>query len=152
MVDNDINKAPQNSQMDEEEFSIDYVAYAKLLWSKRKLIIKIFAVFFVLGLVFALTNPKAYTVSTTIVPQLSNSGSSISGKLGSLASLAGISMGDITSKNGELSPLVYPQIFNNIELKKELIYTKFNFEDIDQPITLFDYYMIFNRVDYWTSI
>ena len=141
MVDNNINKAPQNSQMDEEEFSIDYVAYAKLLWSKRKIIIKIFAVFFVLGLVFALTNPKAYTVSTTIVPQLSNSGSSISGKLGSLASLAGISMGDITSKNGELSPLVYPQIFNNIELKRELIYTKFNFEDIDQPITLFDYYM-----------
>ena len=138
MADDNINKTPQ---VEEEEFSIDYVAYAKLLWSKRKLIIKIFAVFFVLGLVFALTNPKAYTVSTTIVPQLSNSGSSISGKLGSLASLAGISMGDITSKNGELSPLVYPQIFNNIELKKELIYTKFNFEDIDQPITLFDYYM-----------
>ena len=136
--DKNITKAPQT---DEEEFSIDYVAYAKLLWSKRKLIIKIFAVFFVLGLVFALTNPKAYTVSTTIVPQLSNAGSMNSGKLGALASIAGISMGDITSKNGELSPLVYPQIFNNIELKKELIYTKFNFEDIDQPITLFDYCM-----------
>lgn len=136
--DKNITKTPQT---EEEEFSIDYVAYAKLLWSKRKLIIKIFAVFFVLGLVFALTNPKAYTVSTTIVPQLSNAGSMNSGKLGALASIAGISMGDITSKNGELSPLVYPQIFNNIELKKELIYTKFNFEDIDEPITLFDYYM-----------
>lgn len=136
--DKNITKTPQT---EEEEFSIDYVAYAKLLWSKRKLIIKIFAVFFVLGLIFALTNPKAYTVSTTIVPQLSNAGSMSSGKLGALASIAGISMGDITSKNGELSPLVYPQIFNNIELKKELIYTKFNFEDIDQPITLFDYYM-----------
>ena len=138
MVDDNITKTPQT---EEEEFSIDYVAYAKLLWSKRNLIIKIFAVFFVLGLVFALTNPKAYTVSTTIVPQLSNAGSMSTGKLGALASIAGISMGDITSKNGELSPLVYPQIFNNIELKKELIYTKFNFEDIDEPITLFDYYM-----------
>jgi len=121
----------------EEESSIDIMAMVKRLWSKRKYIIIITACFMVLGLFMALTSKPVYESSCTFVPQM---GSKKSSSLSSLAALAGMSTLDLES-GSSLSPLIYPQLMENADLQRELLYTKLHFEDWDEPLTVFDYFM-----------
>jgi len=73
------------------------------------------------------------------VPQTSKSSSAAS-RMSSLAALAGINLGDMVSDGQSLSPLVYPQLFDNVDFVKDLMYTKVNFSDWDEPVSLVDYY------------
>lgn len=122
---------------DEKESSIDIMAMVKRLWSKRKYIIIVTGCFMVLGLLIALFGQPVYTSSCTFVPQM---GSKKNSSLSSLAALAGMSPLDLES-GSSLSPLIYPQMMENADLQKELLYSKIHFEDWDEPVTLFDYYM-----------
>lgn len=131
----DNNTMPQRNHVDESE--IDIMAIIARLWEKRKFIITVTCVFAFIGVFVALFSPKVYTSSCTFVPQTSKKTTSSS--ISSLAALAGINMSNMSS--GEtLSPLIYPQILNNIEFKKELMYSKIKFADYEEPITLIDYY------------
>lgn len=128
-----INNQQQNYV---EESEIDIMAIVVRLWNKRKFIIKVIAVFAVLGVFVALTTPKEYTSSCIFVPQ---SAKKTSSSISSLAALAGINMGNMSS--GEtLSPLIYPKILDNIDFKKELMYSKIKFSGYEEPIALIDYY------------
>lgn len=119
-----------------EEQEIDIMAIIARLWEKKKFIIKVTAIFAVIGLFVAIFSPKVYTSSCTFVPQSTKKTNS---SISSLAALAGINMGNMSS--GEtLSPLIYPQILDNIDFKKELMYSKINFAGYDEPIALIDYY------------
>ncbi len=127
------NNKLQNYDAEQE---IDLVEIIRDLWSNRKKIVKVTAIFIVLGLFVAIFTQKTYTASCVIVPQTTaKSGNS----LGSLASMVGI---DISGSSGgeTLSPMVYGNVFNNIELQKQLMNTKIKFEKIDTPISLLDYY------------
>lgn len=136
MENNNISNAnAQNGIIQEEE--IDLLELALRFWVKRKFIIKIVSVFIVLGLFVAIFSPKEYMASCTVVPQSGEK--SMSGSLGGLAAMAGISLGNMGA--GEtLSPKVYSKVMNNVNLQKELINTVVNFEDIEEPVTLLDYY------------
>lgn len=119
-----------------EEQEIDIMAIIARLWEKKKFIIKVTAIFAVIGLFVAIFSPKVYTSSCTFVPQTAKRTSS---SISSLAALAGINMGNMSS--GEtLSPLIYPQILGNIDFKKELMYSKIKFAGYDEPIAIIDYY------------
>lgn len=131
MEERDINNRPIN------EDKIDLVEIVKKLWSNRKFIVKVTLVFAILGFVVAISTPNVYTASCTMVPQTGQK--SAGGSLGGLAAMAGINLGSISS--GEvLSPNVYPKIMTNINFQKELIYSKFHFQSIQEPITLYDFY------------
>ena len=132
-----MNEQNQNIPHYEEEQEIDILAIVKRLWDKRKLIITITCCFMVLGLFVALFSPKVYTSSVTFVPQTAKKGAS--GGLSSLAAMAGINLGDMSSAES-LSPNMYPQILENIDFKKDLMYSKVKFSEWDEPITLIDYY------------
>ena len=124
-----------NRQINEEE--INLVATILKLWRNRKFIIKTSIFFAVIGFFVAISTPNVYTASCTMVPQTGQKNSG--GNLGGLAAMAGINLGSLST--GEvLSPSVYPLIMKNINFQKELIYSKFNFQKINQPITLIDYY------------
>ncbi len=115
---------------------IDLVELVKRLWKKKWFIIKITAVFILLGLSIALFSPKEYTAGCVMVPQTrSRTGGSLSG----LAAMAGISLGSM-GESETISPRVYSKLLNNVELLKELMYTPVNFEGFAEPVTLFDYY------------
>lgn len=119
-----------------EESEIDIMAIISRLWEKKKFIIKVTCVFAVIGLFVAIFSPKVYTSSCTFVPQTTKKTNS---SISSLAALAGINMGNMSS--GEtISPLIYPQILDNIDFKKELMYTKIKFEDYKEPISIIDYF------------
>ena len=129
------NVQNQQNQFQEEEINI--MPIVKRLWEKKTLIIKVTCVFAVLGVIVALSSPKVYTSSCTFIPQTSKK--SGGGGLASLAALAGISLGDMESGES-LSPMVYPQILNNIDFRKDLMYSKIKFQDYEEPIALIDYY------------
>ena len=132
-----MNEQNQNINHYEEEQEIDILAIVKRLWDKRKLILIVTGCFMVLGVFVALFSPKVYTSSVTFVPQSAKKGGG--GSLSSLAAMAGINLGDMSSAES-LSPNMYPQILENIDFKKELMYSKIKFEKWEEPITLIDYY------------
>lgn len=121
----------------QEEQEIDLVVLVKKMWLNKGLIIKLTAVFMVLGLLVALFSSKVYTTSCDIVPQTSKGAKG--GGMSSLAALAGININDGQS-GAELSPLVYQNIMNSTSFRKELMQTKIDFEEAGRPVSFYEYY------------
>ena len=106
-----------------KEDSIDIIALLKTLWNGKKLIVKTTILFFIIGCVVALLSPVVYTAQTTFIPQVSEDQmSSSKGGLGSLASLAGINLNQVSSTSDSyISPLLYSKIANSDEFSLKLI-------------------------------
>jgi len=121
----------------EEDEELDFDEIFHKLWPKRKFIITITGIFAAIGIFIAIFSPVSYTAFCTMVPQ--TAGKSTDNDLEGLASIAGITMNNRMS-GSLLSPRVYPKIVSNINFQKELIYSKFHFNDVEQPISLYDYY------------
>ena len=117
---------------------IDIVSLIMNIWEKRRLIVKATCCFFILGIFVALVMPRKYTATRVFITQ-SNSSTGKAGSLSSLASLAGINLGD-ELQDGPMSPLVYPQILSNVEFQKELMMTPITFKGIDGDVSFYDYY------------
>lgn len=124
------------NNMPVEEQEIDLVELIQKMWINRWLIIKVTGVFVVLGVLVALFSAKVYTASCDIVPDTGKSGNS---KMSSLAALAGVNLGEGTDVTN-LSPLVYQNIMNGTSFRKELMQTKIYFEEVDKPVSFFEYY------------
>lgn len=124
--------------MNNKEDEIDLLELLQKIYNHRKFILKMVAVFGLIGLFIAMFSPKVYTASTTLVPQTA-SGGKIGGNLGGLAAMAGINLGSSGSENG-IPPTLYPKVINSIPFKKELVKTPLKFSDIDEPISFEEYY------------
>lgn len=131
------NQEPQAQTADMQEQEIDLIALIKRLWKKRMFVIYVTLAFMVLGLMIALFSKKEYTATTVFVPQTSRQG--VSSSMSSLASLAGINLGQVGGGES-LSPAIYPQLLSNVDFIKELMYTPIKFEEWPEKVTLFDYY------------
>ena len=107
-----------------EDDSIDIVVILKKIWCEKILLLKLTLSFFIIGCIVALLSPVKYTSQTTFVPQVSDDGisSTGNGKLGSLATLAGINLNptEMTS-DSYLSPLVYTNIIDSEEFSIKLL-------------------------------
>ena len=119
---------------DEEEGGIDIMAMLRSLWDGRKTILICIGIFIFLGLLSALTMKRSYSVTTVMVPQMGDNKSG----LGGLAALAGFDMGS-ASNNGELSPLVYPQIVSSVPFQLQMMHAPMHYEKCDTLISMFDY-------------
>ena len=126
---------PSQVPLDDE---IDLIQLAKTLWKGRKTIMVSIVVAAVIGVAVALLSPKAYTTSTTMVPQVSSKTGSLGG-LSSLAAMAGFNL-DMSGGAGPLSPVIYPQILQSVPFQLELMNTPFTFSDASEPVSIFTYY------------
>jgi len=124
-----------NAPQEEEEGGIDIMALVRSLWDGRKTVIIVTAVFIVLGLIAALTMKRTYTVSTTMVPQMSSRSNS---SLGSLAALAGVDLG-MNNSAADLSPLIYPQIVSSVPFRRELLHTPLHYAKADTAVSMLTY-------------
>jgi uncharacterized protein involved in exopolysaccharide biosynthesis len=118
-----MKKNQANSYNNLEEDSIDIIALLKTLWIGKKLIVKTTILFFVVGCVVALLSPVVYTSESTFVPQVSDDQmSSSKGGLGSLASLAGINLDQVSSTSDSyLSPLLYSKLAESEEFSLNIV-------------------------------
>ena len=127
----------QQQMQEESSFSFeDLMNICKRLWEKRKYILYVFGAFFVLGFAAAIFQKPVYNSSCVFVPQTGGK-SKASSSLSSLASMAGISLGDMVTSE-ELSPLVYPKILQSVEFNKELMRVPFHYKKWDEPVSMYD--------------
>lgn len=110
----------------------------KKIYSNRKNIIIFVMFFFVLGILFAIISPNEFTSSTIFVPQSANSNKQL-GNLGSVASVAGINIGDI-SNTTEVSPILYPKIVYSADFLKKILEIRVSIDGIVEEITYRDFY------------
>ena len=131
------NKSIQQ-QHNVEEQEIDLIALVVRLWQKRKFILKVTAVFAVIGIIVAITTPVEYTAKCVVMPE-TKGGAFSNANLGGLAAMAGINLG-AGSGSEMLSPNMYNSLLKNVNLCKELVQTPLNFQEYDEPVTILDYY------------
>jgi uncharacterized protein involved in exopolysaccharide biosynthesis len=115
---------------------INFIEVFNKIWQKRKFILLIISLFAITGLILGILSPNQYTASSIVVPQIGEKRAA--GGISGLAAIAGINIGSLGSGD-ILSPNIYPFIINNINFKKELIYSKFYFENAKDSITFYDY-------------
>jgi len=116
---------------------IDILVLFKILWNSRKIILWGGLSGVVIGLLIAFTTPKQYKVVTTMLPQ-SEEGIKM-GSLSSLAAIAGFDV-DLSDNGSDISPVIFPQIMESETFLLNLMHTKYTFEELKAPTTLFDYY------------
>jgi uncharacterized protein involved in exopolysaccharide biosynthesis len=118
---------------------IDITEILKRFWIKRGFILKLTAIFLLIGLFIALFSPVQYTSTCTVVPQTGNrSGSS---NLSSVAAIMGVNLGTAMMSEGTLSPNIYPEIIKSVPFTREIMKTEVIVKKSNgQPITLYDYY------------
>jgi protein involved in polysaccharide export with SLBB domain len=85
-----VQKPLQNPIIKDDE--IDLIEVAKTIWAGRKLILKVTAVFLVIGLVIAFGSKVEYEASCKLMPETQEGMKSNLGGLGSIAGLAGINL------------------------------------------------------------
>lgn len=131
----------EKKQTSEDE--IDLIEVALKIWAERKFILKVVAVFFVLGLVVAFGSKKEYKAETTFILEDNNGGSRVSGLLSQVSGLAGISLGG--SESGDiLSPELFPNIIKSTSFLVKLARQPVYFEELNETYTLGDY---FNKIE-----
>jgi hypothetical protein len=132
------------NQKSSKETEVDFISLAKTLWEGRIIVGKLilFSLFF--GFFVAIMIPNEFTAFSTMVPQISDPKSKLSGLSGNLSGLSGLAaMAGInlsTTTGSELSPKTYSSIISSVPFQLELMKTPLNFEKLDSQITLYDYY------------
>lgn len=128
---------------------IDIVAILAQIWKKKRILFLCLGISIFIGLFIAFSSPKQFKVVSVILPQ-SDESKGLSG-FSSLAAIAGFDL-DLGSGGGEISPVIYPQMMESESLLLELMYSKYSFKDIKQPITLYDYLVKYSKPSIYDKV
>lgn len=134
--------------MEKEEKEIDLLELGKKLWDNKKLIIKYSIIGAVVGIIIAFSVPKVYTTTVILTTE---SGKSVSGSMGALASMAGINIGSIENQD-VFSPELYPEVINSTPFIQGLL--NINVVDKKQNIntSLYTYLKEEQKSTWWSYI
>ena len=111
----------QPNQVPESD-EIDLVELLQKVWQGRKITFIVSAVFALISVFFALNSPNVYTATVTFIPK-GKSGGSGRASLSGLASLAGISLGGMSSSS-EIPPSLYPMLIKSNPFIDKLLNSK----------------------------
>lgn len=121
-----------------DEVEIDLMDILNRLWGGRLTIIKIAAVFGVIGILYALGSPNEYTTTTKLLPEVQQTNAL--GRFGGLAAQFGLGGAAGGTTNDVLPPQIYPEILTSTDFLHEIINKKVYFEEIGDSITVQEYY------------
>jgi uncharacterized protein involved in exopolysaccharide biosynthesis len=125
---------------------VDLIELGKIVWQKRKFVIKICIIGVIIGLVLAFSLPKEYKTEVILIP---DSGTVGSGNLGMLAVMAGINLQQNTQ---EMPPQLYPDIVVSTPFLVGLfdVHVKDDEEGIDT--SLYDYMTNHQNKTWWSYV
>lgn len=109
---------PQEPQAEAAEQEIDLLELVQTLWAERRLIFKWCIIGAIIGLIIGFSIPKEYTTTVKLAPETQGSQPNL-GSLGSLASMAGINLGGVSSTDA-VSPELYPDIVKSVPFMTSL--------------------------------
>jgi len=129
---------------------IDLIEVAKTIWAGRKLILKVTAIFFVLGIVIAFGSKVEYEASCKLMPESQEGMKSNLGGLGSLAGLAGINLD--MGGTGALTPELYPQIAQSVPFIMKVWDEPIQFEKQDTTVSSYIYFKEIDKPSFISSV
>lgn len=123
---------------------IDLFEIFKSFWEQRIFIIKITAVFFVIGIFIAFASLKEYKSEVKLLPEISSREGGASGlirQFGSIGSLTGIDISGLSgfSAIDAISPKLYPEVIKSKPFLYQLLYTEVKIPSLDTVATIFNY-------------
>ena len=121
---------------------IDLIELVHIVWARRRLIVKVTTIFFVLGLIIAFTSKVEYKAMCKLMPE--NQEVNLP-DLGGLGGLVGFNLSGLGKESAVLTPELYPEIVQSIPFVDKLIYEPIYFERIDTTISSFDYFETIDR-------
>lgn len=127
--------APQSIS---DEVEIDLMDILKRIWQGRLTIIKITAVFAILGALYALGSPNEYTTTTKLLPEVQQTNNI--GRFGGLAAQFGLGGTTSGATNDVLPPQIYPEILNSTDFLHEIIKKSVYYKEIQDSITIQEFY------------
>lgn len=142
---------PQQYREEEYEDEIDIMELLRKLFKDWKLILKWCGIAAVVGLIIGFSIPREFTVNAKLTPEsVSKTGG---GSLSSLASLAGINLGSVSSADA-VYPELYPDIVTSTPFVVELFPVQVDFKHRKQEMTA-DYYTYlkeYTRGPWWGKV
>ena len=145
------NKYTQPQYVEEEYDEIDIMELLRKLLKEWRLIAKWCGIAAVVGLVVGFSLPKQYTVDSKLAPEsVSRSGG---GSLSSLASLAGINLGSVSTADA-VYPDLYPDIVNSTPFVVELFPVQVEFKHKKELMTtdFYTYLKEYNKSPWWGAV
>lgn len=91
---------------------IDLSKIIRILWSKKKLFIKVWIITFILSCIWILPQPRYYACDVKLAPEMNSE--DIGGGLSSLASSFGFNLGGMAGQDA-IYPELYPELFESPE-------------------------------------
>lgn len=112
--------------------------------NRKKELLLVVAIFLVLGIVFAFLAKNSFTAETSFLPQSTESKSQGVGGVSTLASLAGINLGESRSGN-DLPPSLYPKIIESNKFGLKILNSRFYYPVINDSTSYRRYYSEFYK-------
>lgn len=120
-----------------------------LLYQKRRFIILSCALVVLFASIYIFSLPRSYTSRVVLLPELSSS-TGISGSLGSLASFAGIKLGN-SGGDDAISPEFYPKVLSSTPFVVEMFAVQVSL-NTGVKVSLYDYFDRYQKEPWWSSI
>lgn len=124
-------------------------ALFRLVWQNKKLYIYVLVGTFVLSALYAVSLPRYYETKVLLAPEYSGGGSSL-GSLGGLASLAGISLGNMGGEDA-IVPSLYPDLISSIDFLVSLFEVHIVTQDTSYAGPLREYMETCQKEPWWTE-
>lgn len=128
---------------------IDFVAIAKQVLQKPRLLAKYIIVSAAIGVVVALCTPKEYTASVVLAPELSSGALGLGGDLADMASNLGIDLGSGGKGIDAIYPDIYPEIFTSYAFIHSLFDVPIRTEKEDSTRTYVYHITKESKVPFW---
>lgn len=120
----------------EKQQIIDLSKMWRMLWSKKKLFYKVWAITFILSCIWILPQPRYYTSEVKLAPEMS--GEDMGGGLSSIAQSFGFNIGGVGGQDA-IYPELYPELFESPEFIVGLYGIQIKTKDGDVSTNYFTY-------------
>ncbi|MDE5720280.1 MAG: chain-length determining protein [Paramuribaculum sp.] len=144
------NMTDNNMAAADDQQEIDLLELARKLWDGRRMLLRWAIYGAVAGIVIALSIPKEYTTTIKLAPEATNS-QGMSGNLGALAAMAGISAGS-SSGSDAIGTQLYPDIVSSVPFAIGLFDVKVTDRDGADTITVRQYLTEEISAPWWSYI
>lgn len=134
--------------MENKEKEIDLVQLFKTIWSRRRTVIKWGVVFFVLGIVIALSLPREYqsTIKIVLENKTDNSGNT----MGALAGMMGVNVNIGGNSKEGINENIYPEIIKSSPFALEFANIPVVYEE--QTIPMWQYMFDCQKQPWWNYV
>ena len=130
--------------------TVSIEAVVRKLWKGRMFILKWCAIVVACSIAYILCIPRGYKSGVVLLPEEASSGG-LSGNLGSLASLAGIKMGNLENKDA-ISPEFYPKIISSAPFVLDLMDVPVRMEKEKKTVSFYTYMIEYQKGPWWGSV